>query len=104
MKYAIIIISVMFMAFTPAYMAKPIKEDCTCKGIKLWGKVKIVENFENFKVKIVENFEDIRIDTNNYPYKCGQWQFVNYHEDFSVKFVDYHEDFSIKFDKHFYGL
>ena len=41
------------------------KENCTItkdgKTYKLYGKVKIVDSFEDIKVKIVDSFEDIKI-------------------------------------------
>lgn len=41
------------------------KENCTItkdgKTYPLYGKVKIVDSFEDIKVKIVDSFEDIKI-------------------------------------------
>ena len=40
------------------------KDNCTItkngKTFKLYGKVKIVDNFEDIKIKIVNNFEGIK--------------------------------------------
>ena len=50
---------------TAAADVKIDKENCTVtkdgKAYKLYGKVKIVEHFEDVKVKIVDSFEDIKI-------------------------------------------
>lgn len=35
--------------------------DCMCKGQKLYGKVKVVRNFADFKVKRVSNFPDLKV-------------------------------------------
>lgn len=37
-----------------------IHEDCTCKGIKLYGKVKIVSHGADLKVKVVDNWPGMR--------------------------------------------
>ncbi|MBP3546223.1 MAG: hypothetical protein J6K16_03715 [Alphaproteobacteria bacterium] len=82
-----------------------VNASCTYNGIPLYGKVKVVENFEDFKVKVVNNFEDLKVKSvNHFPNSCGQWQFVNNFEDFKVKFVNNFEDFSIKFVNNFEGL
>ena len=71
---------------------------CQFNGIPLYGKVKIVENFEDIKVKVVNNFEDLRVKRVDYfANSCGQWQFVEHFEDFKIKFVDNFEDIKIKF-------
>ena len=45
-----------------------VNASCTYNGIPLYGKVKVVENFEDFKVKVVNNFEDLKVDTQGYLY------------------------------------
>ena len=80
------------------------KSDCTCKGIPLKGKVKIVNAFPDFKVKVVNAFPDIQVKTvNAFPDKCGEWQFVTSFPDFTVQFVDAFPDFTIKFVDAFPG-
>ena len=37
------------------------KNTCSCKGIPLNGKVKVVEHFADFKVSIVNSFPDIDV-------------------------------------------
>lgn len=85
---------------------KPIdKERCSCKNIPLYGNVKVVDSFEDFSVKVVTSFEDLSVEmVTSAPKRCGEWRFVNDHEDFSVKFVDSHEDFSIKYVNSFPGV
>ncbi len=49
--------------FTPAapeavrsYVEDIDRKKCTCRGIKLYGKVRVVESFPDLKVKVVESF------------------------------------------------
>lgn len=83
----------------------PIADDCTCKGIKLWGQVKIVDQYPDFRVKVVTSHENLTVQVvKSYPDKCGKWQFVDYFEDFKIQLVDFSEDFTIRFDPYFPGL
>ena len=82
-----------------------VSADCTYNGIPLYGKVKIVENFEDIKVKVVNNFEDLKVKpVQHFPNSCGQWQFVDNFEDFKVKFVENFEDIDIKYVDFFEGM
>lgn len=82
----------------------PIEGDCTCKGIPLYGKVKVVENFADFKVKIVSSFPDLKVKTvSSFPDDCGEWQFVESFPDFTIQFVESFPDFTIKFVESFPG-
>lgn len=101
----ILLIFILFVALSQVSFAGQVAPDCTYKGIPLYGKVKIVQNFEDFKVKRVDNFQDIKIKrVDNFPNSCGKWQFVDNFEDFKIKFVDNFEDFKIKFVDNFEGL
>lgn len=93
-QIALFLIVFVAWAFVPS--SSPIKPDCTCKGIKLWGRVKVVEAHEDFKVRISEH-PDLRVKLTNLPGKCGEWYFVDVHQDFSIRFVESHEDFEIEF-------
>jgi len=96
MKY-IIISAVFFLSFTPAYIGTPIKGDCTCNDINLWGNVKIVDNHADFTVQIVDAHENIRVYNTPHTSKCGEWNFVDAHADFTIQIVDAHADFTIKY-------
>ena len=56
------------------------KDNCTItkdgKTYKLYGKVKIVDSFEDIKVKIVDSFEDVKV------------KIVDSFEDIKIKIVD----------------
>ena len=78
--------------------------NCTCKGIPLMGKVKIVNAFHDFKVKIVNAFPDLKVKTvTAFPDKCGKWQFVESFPDFTIQFVEAFPDFTIQFVENFPG-
>lgn len=93
MKFYLILILSLFFSFS-AYAKSPISKDCTFKDIKLYGKIKIVENFPDLKVKVV----------NHFPKDCGKWQFVENFPDFKIKFVDHFPDIKIKFVENFPGI
>lgn len=82
-----------------------VSPSCTYKGIPLYGKVKVVNNFEDIKVKKVSNFEDIKVkEVSNFPNSCGRWQYVDNFEDFKIKFVDNFEDIKVRFVDNFEGI
>ncbi|MBR1808079.1 MAG: hypothetical protein IJ776_01660 [Paludibacteraceae bacterium] len=67
MKRLILLLIVMAVGIGTIYAEKAVidKDNCTItkdgKTFKMYGKVKIVNNFEDVKVKIVDNFEDIKV-------------------------------------------
>jgi hypothetical protein len=77
---------------------------CTCRGIPLKGRVKVVSAFPDFKIKAVTAFPDIRVQTvTSHPDACGKWQFVDAFPDFTVQYVDAFPDFTVQFVEHFPG-
>ena len=77
------------------------KDHCTItkdgKTYKLYGKVKIVDSFEDIKVKIVDVFEDADIKiVDAFEDTCGKVKIVEHFEDVKVKIVDSFEDIKIK--------
>ena len=78
--------------------------DGYCKGIKLCGKVKVVERFADLKVKVVDHFPDLKVKrVQHFPRKIGEWQFVTHGEDFTIQYVTSFPDLKIKFVDHFPG-
>lgn len=65
--------------------------------IPLYGKVKVVSIGETFKIRVVSIGEDIKVITKDLPSSCGEWQFVDIGEDFTVRFVEIGEDFTVRF-------
>ena len=85
------------------------KENCTVikegKEYPLYGKWKIVDNFEDIKIKIVDNFEDVDIKiVDNFEDRCGKVKFVDNFEDVKVKIVDNFEDVKVKIVNNFEGI
>lgn len=89
----------------PIAAGSKVGKDCTFKGKKLQGKVKVVQHFADFKVKIVEHFQDLSVQTvEHFPDSCGKWQFVEHFPDFTITYVDHFPDFTIKKVQHFPGV
>ncbi|MFH1358036.1 MAG: hypothetical protein ABII18_12995 [bacterium] len=87
-----------------ASAANPITEDCTFNGKKLYGKVKIVDNFPDIKVEVTKSFPDLKVKTKeHFASKCGEWIFVKNFADFKVKFVESFPDIKIQFVDNFPG-
>lgn len=99
------LITLFFLLAMPNGNSSSRINDCKFKGKKLYGRVKIVNAFPDFKVKIVDAFPDLKVKVvNTFPDKCGLWQFVDSFEDFTIMFVDCFEDFSIKYVDAFPGM
>lgn len=89
----------------PVPAGSKIGADCTFQGKKLYGKVKVVEHFADFKVKVVEHFPDLNVQVvEHFPDSCGKWQFVEHFPDFTITYVEHFSDFDIKKVQHFPGL
>ena len=85
------------------------KENCTItkdgKTYKLYGKVKIVDCFEDIKVKIVDCFEDVDIKiVDCFEDSCGKVRIVDSFEEVKVKIVDCFEDVKVKIVDCFEGV
>lgn len=79
--------------------------DGYCNGIRLAGRVKVVESFPDIRVKVVNSFPDLRVKTvTSFPDDIGEWQFVEHGENFKIQFVDSFPDITIRFVKSFPGV
>lgn len=102
--FALVLALIVFAATSNAF-ASPISVDGYFNGIKLCGKVRIVNSFPDIKVQVVDSFPDLRVKrVSSFPDKLGEWQFVNSGEDFTIQFVDSFPDIKIKFVDSFPGL
>ena len=89
----------------PAMAASAVNKDGYYKGIKLCGKVKVVEHFADIKVQVVNSFPDLKVKVvDSFPDDIGEWKFVEYGEDFTVQFVDSFPDIKIKYVTSFPGV
>jgi hypothetical protein len=83
-------------AWAPA--APVTKENCTCKGKKLWGKVKFVDAFEDIKVSVVDAFPDYKVRiVDAHPDRCGLWEIVTDFPDLRVRLVDDFPDLRVQY-------
>jgi hypothetical protein len=77
-------------------------ERCTCNGIPLRGKVKVVTAFADFNVQVVSAFPDIKVKkVEHFPDECGKWQFVDNFPDFTIQYVENFPDFKVQFVENF---
>jgi hypothetical protein len=75
------------------------------KGIRLAGRVRVVENFPDIRVKVVSSFPDLRVKAvDHFPDAIGEWQFVDSFPDFTISYVTSFEDIRIQFVDSFPGL
>lgn len=101
---SLFVLAILTLSLQPAFAGR-VSSSCSFKGVPLYGKVKVVNSFEDFKVKKVTSFEDLKVKkVSSFPDRCGRWQFVDSFEDFKIKYVDSFEDFSIKFVDSFEGI
>ena len=86
--------------------SRPIDRDyCTCKGKKLYGKVKVVNSGADFDVRVVDSFADLDVKVvSSSADECGEWEFVDSFPDFTIRFVDSFSDFDIRFVGSFPGV
>ena len=93
------------VTMTQAFAASPINQDGYYKGIRLAGKVKVVDYNADIKVKSVSSFPDLRVKAvEHFPDDIGEWQFVDYGEDFTIQYVDSFPDIKIQFVEHWPGI
>ncbi len=82
-----------------------VTHDGYCNGIKLCGRVKVVEHFPDLRVQVVGSFPDLRVKkVSHFPDAIGEWQFVEHAEDFTVQFVDHFPDLTIEYVDAFPGV
>ncbi len=105
-KLTAIFTIILLMAMTVTAMAaSAINQDGYYKGIKLCGRVKVVEHFADIKVKVVDSFPDLKVKVvESFPDAIGEWKFVESGEDFTVQFVDSFPDIKIKYVNSFPGV
>lgn len=81
------------------------EENCSLNGIKLHGKVQVVESFPDLKVQKVDSFPDLKVKkVDSFPDDCGEWQFVDSFPDFKIQYVDSFPDLKIQMVESFPGV
>ncbi|MCR5697857.1 MAG: hypothetical protein K6G73_12865 [Marinilabiliaceae bacterium] len=102
MKRALFLLAALFIVCTSMAPGREcITTDGFCKGIRLAGKVRIVDVGEDFKVRVVDVGEDLIVRRDDFATsksKIGRWRFVDIGGDFKIRIVDVGEDFKIRYD------
>ncbi len=81
-----------------------VRERSMAGGADVFGKIKFVENFPDYKVKVVENFADLHVQiVENFPDTPGKWKIVENFPDYKIKLVENFPDFTIKYVQNFPG-
>ena len=79
-------------------------QDCSFRGIKLAGKVKVVDSFPDIRIKAVSRFPDLKVQkVKSFADDCGEWQMVDSFPDFKVQFVDSFPDIEVAWVDSFPG-
>ncbi|MBP3730144.1 MAG: hypothetical protein J6I40_01575 [Mailhella sp.] len=82
-----------------------VTKDGYFNGIRLAGKVKVVESFPDIKVQVVNSFPDIDVQVvNAFPDAVGKWQMVENFPDFTIQFVNSFPDIKVRFVNAFPGV
>ena len=87
-SFALILLFVLLVAFSAtAGAASKINEDGYYKGIRLAGRVRIVESFADVKVQVVNSFPDLRVKVvSSFPDDIGE--FVESFPDIKIQYVE----------------
>lgn len=105
MRKTILSVLALLLLLTATALASPINDAGYFKGIRLAGKVRIVESFPDIKVQVVSSFPDLKVKVvDSFPDDIGEWQFVEHGENFTIQFVDSFPDIKIKYVTSFPGL
>lgn len=102
---ALILSAALLLSLAVTAVAAEVTPDGYCKGIRLCGRVKVVEHFADLKVEVVTSFPDLRVKkVGSFADQIGEWQFVDHGEDFTVQFVDSFPDLTIQYVDAFPGV
>lgn len=100
----IVLVICLFLLFEPPASAAD-AGGCTSKGIKLYGKVKVVDSFPDLRVQVVNSFPDLKVQVvKSFPTECGKWQFVDSFPDFTIQYVQSFPDLKILYVMTFPGV
>lgn len=98
------VLAALFLLLAPL-SARRIGSDCTYKGKKLWGKVKVVNSSPDLKVKIVRSLPDLKVKiVTSFADSCGKWRMVEHFPDLKVQFVNSFPDITIQYVDSFPGV
>lgn len=94
----------MIAALLSALLAlSPVSADCTARGHRLYGRVKVVDSFPDVRVQ-VSAFPDLRVrSVTSTPSRCGEWLWVDSLPALRVQFVQSDPDVRVLFVDAFPG-
>lgn len=102
---SILVATALLLLIAPQAHAGSVGSDCTKKGKKLWGKVKVVTSFPDLRVQIVSSFPDLKVQkVRSFPSSCGKWKFVDSFPDLRIMFVKSFPDLKISYVTSFPGV
>ncbi|MEZ4380962.1 MAG: hypothetical protein R3A79_06415 [Nannocystaceae bacterium] len=79
--------------------------DCTLGGVRLQGRVRVVDAFPDLRVQVVDAFPDLKVKwVDAFADECGRWQAVDAFPDLTIQYVDSFPDLRIKVVDAFPGL
>lgn len=105
MPWKIATLSLLLGLFPAVAGAEKPSTDCMLKGIRLAGKVQVVDSFPDLKVQIVTSFPDLKVKpVDSFPDDCGEWRFVESFPDFKIQYVESFPDLKIEMVESFPGL
>jgi hypothetical protein len=103
MKTVVLVVCLLALYGSPASAADA--GDCAVKGVRLYGKVKVVESFPDLRVQVVDSFPGLKVQVvTAFPTTCGKWQFVDNFPDFTIQYVESFPDIKIMFVNAFPGI
>eukprot|EP00831_Metopus_contortus_P011511 TRINITY_DN14583_c0_g1_i2.p1 TRINITY_DN14583_c0_g1~~TRINITY_DN14583_c0_g1_i2.p1 ORF type:complete len:147 (-),score=21.92 TRINITY_DN14583_c0_g1_i2:26-466(-) len=72
--------------------------------MKIYGKIKFVTAFPDYKVQVVSAFPDLKVQkVTSFPDKPGKWQIVDSFPNYKIQIVTAFPDFKIKYVDSFPG-
>ncbi|MBQ0067142.1 MAG: hypothetical protein KBS60_02970 [Phascolarctobacterium sp.] len=105
MMKKIVSLTIILLTLCTTVFANNVSSDGYWNGIKLCGKVQVVNSFPDIRVKVVNSFPDLKVKiVNHFPDQIGEWQFVDSFPDFKIQFVDSFEDIRIQYVRSFPGV
>ena len=81
--------------------------ECAFEDVPLYGKVKFVEysGQADFSVRFVNAYPDVKVQfVQSFPDNCGEWQVVEFGEDFRVYVDEHYADLKIQLVNNYPGI
>lgn len=96
---ALACVALLLALSSPSYAAAAgfNRKTCTFNGIKLSGRVMVVDSGADIKVQVVRGLPDLNVRQVRMPTNmCGDWQMVESAPDFTIEYSNMRPDLKIK--------